>query len=155
MIIIGTLFYIAFILLIVRSLLRENWTIVDDFRNTNCIFHGALSITGLAGIMTGVFSHFVSWSLWFIVLFIFVVVESMELVRAVMRLKHYGYKKALGTYHVSQWARNFTFSMLLAFTFKLPMGNINGIGRVLLKDFSTLLFVVVLFLLLYEGFLFM
>ena len=149
LIIIGTLFYIVFILLIVRSLLREKWTIVNDFRNTNCIFHGALSITGLAGIMTGVFSHFVSWSLWFIVLFIFVVVESMELVRAVMRLKHYGYKKTLGTYHVSQWARNFTFSMLLAFTFKLPTEDITGIDQALLNDFSTLLFAVALFLLLY------
>lgn len=155
LIMIGALFYIGFISLIIRSLLIEKWTIVNDFRNTNCIFHGALSITGLAGIMTGVFSHLVSWGLWFIVVFIFVVVESMEVLRAVMRLKHFGYKKALGTYHVSQWARNFTFSMLLAFTFKLPMESITGIGQVLLKDFSTLLFVVVLFLLLYESFLFM
>lgn len=152
---IGSLFYLAFITLILRSLLREKWTLANDFRNTNCIFHGALSITGLAGIMTGVFTPFMAWTLWTIVVLIFVIVESLEVARAIARYKRFGFRKALGTYHVSQWARNFTFSMLLAFTFKLPASQLGGAGRILLDGFSFLLFLAVLFLLLYEGYLFL
>jgi hypothetical protein len=152
---IGTFFYLAFIALIIRSLLREKWTLINDFRNTNCIFHGALSITGLAGIMTGVLSPFFAWGLWTLVILIFIVVEALEVARAKARLRNYGFSKALGTYHVSQWARNFTFSMLLAFTFKLPTSDLGEIGLVLLKGFSYILFIAVVFLLIYEGYLFM
>ncbi|MFP5303400.1 hypothetical protein R2R70_19675, partial [Cobetia sp. SIMBA_158] len=48
-----------------------------------------------------------------------IVVETIEIVRAIIRIKEYGFKQGILTYHITQWARNFTFGMLYFFTFNL------------------------------------
>src|SRR5690625_3913689 len=56
-IVLGLLFYIKGIILMIKGyLIRQNWTLADNWANTNCIIHGALSITGLAIVTTGLFT---------------------------------------------------------------------------------------------------
>lgn len=116
-IILGVVFYfIGMILIIYRYMRVKNWTLADDWANTNCIIHGALSITGLAIVSSHAFSSiFVTW-LWFIILFLIILVEMIELIRAGIRIKLYGWNKGVFVYDVSQWSRNFTFGMFYTFT---------------------------------------
>ncbi|RDY71106.1 hypothetical protein DXT76_09060 [Halobacillus trueperi] len=116
LIIMGILIYLNCSALLFIRYKNKTWAITDDWTNTNCILHGALSITGLAAVSTGVFSSFLVTSLWWFVLGILLVVEGMELVRAYLRVKKLGWHKGVCTYHVSQWSRNFTFGMFYAFT---------------------------------------
>ena len=46
----------------------------------------------------------------------FVVVETVELLRMAVRMRVCGARAAILTYSASQWARNFTFGMFYAFT---------------------------------------
>lgn len=54
--------------------------------------------------------------LWIWVIVFFILVEEIELIRAILRMKKHGIMQGVGSYHVSQWSRNFTFGMLYAFT---------------------------------------
>jgi hypothetical protein len=151
---IGIFFYLVAMVFLVRSYLRTSWNLIHEWPNTNCIIHGALSITGFAGVMTGVINQGVLLYLWMLVLCLFLIVEGFEIARAVLRLRRFGYKKALGTYHYSQWARNFTFSMLLAFTINLPKGGLDAGLSLFMKSFAIALSVVVIVFVLYELILF-
>ncbi len=120
MIIIGLLFYLICIGFITnRYLKRRNWTLVKDWSNTNCIIHGSLSITGLAMVTTHTFLPVSILCLWFLVLFMFIIVETIEIIRAIQRVKFLGFKRGLFSYDISQWSRNFTFGMFYAFTYAL------------------------------------
>lgn len=110
------LYCIGFYLITRRYILQKDWNIADDWKNTNCIVHGALSITGLAAVTTGVFGYNFEFVLWIWAIAFFVIVEGIEVYRAVLRVKKYGIFKGIGSYDVSQWSRNFTFGMLYAFT---------------------------------------
>lgn len=56
----GLGFYmLSMVLILKRYLRRGGWTLVHDWTNTNCIIHGALSITGFAIVSTQVFSSVV------------------------------------------------------------------------------------------------
>ncbi|HEX6922997.1 MAG TPA: hypothetical protein VF149_04170 [Bacillales bacterium] len=90
--------------------LNKQWT------NTNCILHGAMSITGLAGILSGTIPLEVAEGIWIWALVWFVIVEVCEIFRGVARVRAFGLVRGIGTYDVSQWARNFTFGMFFAFT---------------------------------------
>ncbi len=116
-IILGLVFYLAGVTLIFNRYVRHhNWTLSDDWANTNCIIHGALSITGLAIVTTNTFtSEFVTY-FWFFVFALLIIVEAVEVVRIVKRVNQYGWNKAIFTYHVTQWSRNFTFGMFYTFT---------------------------------------
>lgn len=119
-IILGLIFYLAGVLLIANRYLRhKNWNLADDWANTNCIIHGALSITGLAIVTTNTFTPTFVIFFWVLIFILLVTVEAVELVRALIRIKKYGWNKGIFTYHVTQWSRNFTFGMF--YTFSLVM----------------------------------
>jgi hypothetical protein len=115
--VLGSLFYVAgTALIVVRYAGQRRWAVADDWSNTNCIVHGAVSITGLAALSSGAVTGRWLIPLWLWAACMFLVVESVEVVRARCRVRAYGWKDGLFTYHVSQWARNFTFGMFFAFT---------------------------------------
>ncbi|MCC5800998.1 TDT family transporter [Rossellomorea vietnamensis] len=113
----GIFFYlIGLTLMIVRYGSGNRWTLMDDWPSTNCIIHGALSITGLAIVSSGMLSGRVMMVFWLVVFILLIGVESLEMVRAATRVQKLGWKKGIFTYHISQWSRNFTFGMFYAFT---------------------------------------
>jgi hypothetical protein len=120
-VVLGGLFYLCGVwCLSLRYLCGRNWSLKNDWKNTNCILHGALSITGLALVSTQALSATGLLLLWLAVLLILLSVETIEIVRAVKRVQAYGWRKGLFTYDVSQWSRNFTFGMFYAFSIALP-----------------------------------
>lgn len=113
----GLLCYIVGAVLIVRRYVAgPRWQLATDWDNTNCILHGALSITGLAAVVGGVFGGAVLMPFWAGVLAVFAAVETVELARLAARWRLLGWREAVLVYDVSQWARNFTFGMFYAFT---------------------------------------
>lgn len=116
-ILLGLLFYLVSMYLIVKRYVTERgWTIADDWKNTNCIIHGALSITGLAIVTSNTFNLGIVLLLWFVVFSLLILVELIEVMRAIVRVRSYGIKQGILSYDVSQWSRNFTFGMFYAFT---------------------------------------
>ncbi|WP_085992609.1 hypothetical protein [Oceanobacillus senegalensis] len=116
-IMLGVFFYILGMVLIINRYIRQNgWTLVDDWTNTNCIIHGALSITGLAIVSSNTFTTLFAIILWIIIFILIVIVEVLEIIRAIKRIKVYGWKEGVFKYNVTQWSRNFTFGMFYAFT---------------------------------------
>src|SRR5690606_37024190 len=115
----GGIFYLAGAAIVVRSHLRRPWSLKDDWDNTNCVLHGALSITGLALVLSGAQVQQATLVLWLCVLGIFVAVEAIEAVRLVLRVRAYGWRRGAFTYDDTQWSRNFTFGMFYAFTLAL------------------------------------
>lgn len=120
---IGVIFYgIGFILILKRYFpFRGGTEMAKNWTNTNCIMHGAMSITGLAGILSGAIPMRIVFWIWLWALVWFVIVELFEIVRAIVRVKTFGLLKGIATYDVSQWARNFTFGMFFAFTMNLSL----------------------------------
>jgi len=117
MIMMGTGFYFLGFYLIMKRFIRiGSWNIVDDWPNTNCILHGAMSITGLASTVTGAVPPDLTLVIWFWVLLWFVIVEGVECWRVAARIRRYGLIRGIGVHHISQWSRNFTFGMLYTFT---------------------------------------
>lgn len=89
------------------------------WKNTNCIIHGAVSITGLGLLLTFDFGIPMLYGLWRVILVLFVVIEIVELVRLVERETRLGIRQALLPYNTSQWTRNFTYGMFYAFSVSL------------------------------------
>lgn len=113
----GLIFYLLGLFLLIRRYLwKKNWTFANDWANTNCIIHGALSITGLAIVTSNTYSSSVVTLLWLMIASFILGVEFLEGIRAIQRIKIYGVKKGLLIYHITQWSRNFTFGMFYAFT---------------------------------------
>lgn len=120
----GICFYLIGMFLIgKRYLLNRDWSIANDWNNTNCIIHGALSITGFAITVVGLLSARLLIIFWIFVFSLFIAVETIEIIRAILRVKLYGFKKGLLTYHVTQWSRNFTFGMFYAFSAAMNRGH--------------------------------
>ncbi len=90
-----------------------------QWKNAYCIIHGALSITGLALVVTSEFSGNVVFGVWQVVLELFILVEIVELIRLFQRVHRFGLRRGIFSYKVTQWARNFTFGMFYAFSFEL------------------------------------
>jgi len=114
----GAIFYFACLALIFRRYATEGkgFDLDKSWFNTNCIIHGAMSITGLASAVSGVVPPNLVLAIWLWVLFWFVVVEMIETVRGTVRVGRHGFAVGLGTYDPTQWSRNFTFGMFYAFT---------------------------------------
>ena len=131
----------------------ETWRLADDWDNTNCILHGALSISGLAAVVSDHFSAQALLVFWLIVVAAFVIVEAIEVLRLFVRVNALGWRRGLFVYDVSQWARNFTFGMFYAFTLafaervpSLASQSVEALRRTILSSGQY----VVLFLLLAE-----
>lgn len=114
------LYAIGAIIIVWRYLRFRPWNLAEHWTNTNCILHGALSITGLACAVSGAAAPSRIVAIWFAVFVLFLLVEGLELLRAIQRVRWYGWKQGLFTYANTQWARNFTFGMWLAFTMNVP-----------------------------------
>ncbi len=113
----GMVCYLTGLGLILRHYLaRQDWRLAQDWHNTNCILHGALSITGLAAVLSGEIGATGMLVLWICAFAAFAIVETIEAARLVVRVRALGLRRALWVYDVSQWARNFTFGMFYAFT---------------------------------------
>jgi hypothetical protein len=116
----GLACYLAGAVLIFRRYLAgPRWRLATDWENTNCILHGALSISGFAAVVSGAVGTGLLAAYWAMTLVVFVVVETIELGRLVTRVRAYGWREGVLVYDVSQWARNFTFGMFYAFTVAL------------------------------------
>lgn len=121
---VGVIFYLVSVSLLLIRYGKFKWRMTDDWKNTNCIIHGALSITGVAWFnLTGTVSP-VLIAYWWVVFLLFVLVEFVEVYRAFKRVKHFGVHRGLWVYHPSQWARIFTFGMFyyLTLTISIPPG---------------------------------
>ncbi|MDP9425514.1 MAG: hypothetical protein M3P37_05620, partial [Actinomycetota bacterium] len=120
LILLGYLFYAAGLVLILRRYgFRSDWTLADDWDNTNCILHGAMSITGLAIVASGALPAGLAVLTWVWVAATFVVVEAIEAARAFFRVRAYGWRDGVFVYNPTQWSRNFTYGMLYAFTLQI------------------------------------
>ncbi|WP_175614866.1 hypothetical protein [Piscibacillus halophilus] len=115
----GIGFYVLGIYLLTRRYVLTHWTLIEDWKNTNCIIHGALSITGLAMVTAQLMTTSFMVGFWLFVLTLVILVEGIELARAYQRVKKLGFSQGIWTYHISQWSRNFTFGMFFAFTVAL------------------------------------
>jgi hypothetical protein len=105
---------VAFV--VVRLRTGQDWSIERDWDNTNCIIHGALSITGLTVVVGDFLPGYAVLWFWVCVAIVFLAVELIELARLTARVQELGWRRALLIYDPSQWARNFTFGMFYAFT---------------------------------------
>jgi hypothetical protein len=114
--VLGGLCYVAAAFLVVRGHAGGDWRLATDWANGNCILHGALSITGLTAVVSHWFDASTLLAYWVAVIAVFVIVELIEIARLVARVRAEGWRDGLFVYDVSQWARNFTFGMLTAFT---------------------------------------
>ncbi|CAA9423713.1 MAG: hypothetical protein AVDCRST_MAG22-2762 [uncultured Rubrobacteraceae bacterium] len=124
LILLGCLLYAFGLFLVGRRYGRSGWTLADDWDNTNCILHGATSITGLAIVLTGALPGTWAVATWVWILAAFVLVEAAEVLRAFFRTRAYGWRKGVLAYLPSQWSRNFTFGMFYAFSLQLQMSAI-------------------------------
>jgi hypothetical protein len=118
LIMLGMIFYLfSFILLIIRF--SSKFFNIHEWKNTDCIIHGAVSITGLSMTLSGEFTFSSLINVWYLAFSLFVTVEIIEVIRVIKRMKEYGWRRGVFTYHISQWSRNFTFGMFYFFTMKL------------------------------------
>lgn len=124
LVLLGYLLYAGGFALVCRRYLRRGWTLADDWDDTNCILHGATSIIGLAIVLTGALPDPWAAATWTWALAVFVVVESAEIARAIVRTRTYGWRDGLFAYLPSQWSRNFTFGMFYAFTLQLQSNSV-------------------------------
>lgn len=121
-IITGSVFYGTGIVLIIRRYIKDHSkSALLHWPNTNCIIHGAMSITGLASAVSGSVSPRIIAVIWLYAVTAFFLVEGIEGLRMVQRVKHYGIQKGLFVYDPTQWARIFTFGMLVMFSMKAPL----------------------------------
>lgn len=120
---VGFIFYLLSLLLILKRYTASTWSVERDWNNTNCILHGALSISGMASIVSGVANESSQLFLWISTALVFLIVEAIELYRLFRLVKNVGWRKGVGRYDVSQWSRVFTFAMFYTFTVSIPAAN--------------------------------
>jgi len=133
-ILLGVVFYFVSFVLVVRRYATAGTSMDLDkgWFNTNCIVHGAMSITGLASAVSGVVPPNLTLFIWLWAMAWFVIIESIEVVRAVMRTRIYGFVNGILVYNSTQWSRNFTFGMLYAFTLNFDLAHSIAAGSLLL-----------------------
>ena len=159
-ILLGVIFYCVSFYLIARRYAGEGAEIDLDkgWFNTNCITHGAMSITGLASAVSGVVPPDLTLLIWLWAMSWFVIIEIVEIGRAFIRTRLHGLIGGLFIYDPTQWSRNFTFGMLYAFTLNFDIAQSAAAGTFLLPLHQAVLHYfawVVLILLLLEIFIFL
>lgn len=124
LIMMGFLFYLLNLGLIVfRYINLRNKDLTESWKNTNCIVHGAMSITGVSVILSHFEAFYIIDFIWIVSFTLFLIIEIIEIFRAIQRVKKLGWKQGILAYSPSQWARTFTFGMFLFFTERIPLGN--------------------------------
>jgi hypothetical protein len=113
------LYILGFAVTIQRYLRQRGWTLAEEWDNTNCILHGALSISVLAAVSSAALPQPAIEATWLCAAILFLAVEAIEIARTQRRVQKYGLRRGILTYSVSQWARNFTFGMFYAATLNL------------------------------------
>ena len=116
-----------------------------------------MSITGLASVGSGVVPPNLILLVWLWAITWFVIVEFVEIARAMKRTRLYGFAEGLLIYDPTQWSRNFTFGMLYAFTLNFDLAGSAAAGSFLLLLHEAILRYfawIVLVLLLVEIFVF-
>lgn len=122
LILLGTaLYFLTLAMIIWRYFFTITWNIEDDWLVTNCIIHGAMSITGLASVLSGAVKPDLILLIWLWVIIWLIIIEAIEIYRALKRIKKYGFKKGIAIYDVTQWSRIFTFGMFYTFTMKFNL----------------------------------
>lgn len=106
----GLILYFISFLFIISHFSIHHWNA------TNCIFHGALSISGVALLYNKLVPMDFTIGFWFIVFTVFIVVEIIELINFVTKLKKHHMSDVLFTSNISHWSRLFTFGMFFTFT---------------------------------------
>lgn len=112
-----TLYFLGLYGLLSRFCRFAKWNFVQDWLPSNCMIHGAMSISGLAAVVTGAMPKWVLILIWSWAACCFLFVEILELIRLYFRIKKFGAGKGFGEYHVLQWSRIFTFGMFYTFTY--------------------------------------
>ncbi|WP_077623638.1 hypothetical protein [Sediminibacillus massiliensis] len=138
-IVFGILLYLLYATMVVTRYIKGNWSLADDWKNTNCILHGSISITGSAAALSQSFGYTAILFIWILAVTVFVIHELIEGARGLVRIKAYGLVQGIFSYDVSQWSRVFTFGMLYAFTsfFKTNYTITNSIVSAMLKAVLT------------------
>jgi hypothetical protein len=117
LIIIGYIFYLIGLVTIIRYYIKiKPKRFIISWSNNNSIIHGALSISGLAGLLTRAIPVHIIILTWIIATFLFFLVESISLLKLYQRIKMAGLSKRIFTYDISQWSRLFTYGMYYAFS---------------------------------------
>ena len=118
---IGFLLYLLnFGLILFRYIHIRNKDLTESWKNTNCIVHGAMSITGVSLTISHLESFYIIDFIWIVSFTLFLLIETIEIFRAIQRVKKLGWKQGIFAYSPSQWARVFTFGMFLFFTERIP-----------------------------------
>jgi hypothetical protein len=159
-IMLGVIFYFVSFYLVARRYISEGIHIDLDggWFNTNCITHGAMSITGLASAVSGVVLPDLILLIWLWAVSWFIIVEIIEIARVAKRGRLYGLAGGFLIYDPTQWSRNFTFGMLYAFTLNFDLSQSVPPGSFLLSLHQMVLTYfawLVLVLLLIEIFIFL
>jgi hypothetical protein len=117
------LYLLSLGLIVYRYNKIRNKNLTESWPNTNCIIHGALSITGVS--LTFAYSEviYVIQLIWVISFLLFLIIEFIEIIRCIQRVKKLGWKKGICIYSPTQWARVFTFGMLLFFAERIHVAN--------------------------------
>jgi hypothetical protein len=123
LVLLGGVFYLIGLFLLLKRYATSTWSLIHDWKNTNCIIHGALSITGLAVVSGQLYSTSFIVGFWLLVFALLVFIEAVEILRAYRRIRGLGFIEGIWTYDVSQWSRNFTFGMFFAFTLALNLSS--------------------------------
>lgn len=122
-----TLYFINFALMMICFKCFQQHQLSDGWKNTNCIVHGAMSITGIASIISGTFPATIIFLMWIWAAALFIIIEGIEVWRVAARLNKYTLNEAIGRYHVSQWARNFTFGTFYVFTLNIDLSGYHSV----------------------------
>lgn len=96
-----------------------SWFLAIEWKNANCIIHGAVSISGLALVLLPEVNEDLPFNVWRAALLLFITIEAIEFIRMMERGQWRGWRPGLMVYDVTQWTRNFTFGMFYAFSFEL------------------------------------
>lgn len=112
----GLLFYVLGIFCLFHYLfVSRSKHFAVSWSNENAINYGALSVTGLAMIVTNAFPDYMVIITWYLTLIIFILSESLDLIRLMLRFSKKDFYQAVCIYHSSHWMRLFALGVFYAF----------------------------------------
>ena len=106
-----------------------------------------MSITGVSLTNSQLESFYIIDFIWIVSFTLFLLIETIEIFRAIQRVKKLGWKQGIFAYSPSQWARVFTFGMFLFFTERISIGNhslIDSLQNLVFLFLPTLIVILIL-----------